>query len=145
MTGRTLNPLRYTNGGRRNATARAHYLRWRRQQNPAIPERCDESQCRYHCEPLVWNGKKLPLILEHVNGVNSDNRPANLRLLCPNCDSQNVITRGGANRGRVKKYAGGFRLDDVDGSRAYILPAEPGQYVLTGQSIELAGPDNRCR
>ena len=35
-----------------------------------------------------WNGKKLSLQLEHINGINNDNRLENLCFLCPNCHSQ---------------------------------------------------------
>ncbi len=119
------NPLQYTSRPRSNGTARKHYLRWRKCQQPPIPERCDNEQCPFNLGPLIWNGKPLPLILEHVNGVNSDNRPSNLRLLCPNCDSQNSATRGGANRGRVRKSEGGFCLVNPTGHDAYVLPAEP--------------------
>lgn len=36
----------------------------------------------------VWQGKPLPLVLDHINGVNNDNRLENLRFVCSNCDSQ---------------------------------------------------------
>ena len=35
-----------------------------------------------------WNGKPMPLILDHINGVNNDNRLENLRFVCSNCDTQ---------------------------------------------------------
>lgn len=35
-----------------------------------------------------WFGKPLVLQLDHINGVSSDNRLKNLRILCPNCHTQ---------------------------------------------------------
>jgi hypothetical protein len=37
------------------------------------------------------------LVLDHINGINDDYRPGNLRLLCPNCHSQ-TPTFAGRNR-----------------------------------------------
>jgi hypothetical protein len=125
-------PLRYTGGPRNNRTAKAHFLRWRKLQSPPIPVRCDNESCHFHTNSLSWNGRPLPLILEHRNGVNSDNRPENLRLLCPNCDAQNEATRGGANKGRVLKSPGGFCIVGEDGSKSYFLPVEPATLVLQG-------------
>lgn len=42
----------------------------------------------YRCEICnleLWNGKKIPLELHHINGNNKDNSYNNLMLLCPNC------------------------------------------------------------
>lgn len=35
-----------------------------------------------------WNGNKIQLQIDHINGKNDDNRMENLRYLCPNCHSQ---------------------------------------------------------
>jgi HNH endonuclease len=35
----------------------------------------------------IWNGRKISLILDHINGVNNDNRLENLRIVCPNCNA----------------------------------------------------------
>ena len=32
-----------------------------------------------------WHGKRIGMILDHVNGVRDDNRLENLRIVCPNC------------------------------------------------------------
>ena len=41
------------------------------------------------CSQLsTWNDKPLVLVLDHINGIHNDNRLHNLRLVCPNCDSQ---------------------------------------------------------
>ena len=43
-----------------------------------------------------WNGKKLTLQLEHINGIYNDNRLENLIILCPNCHSQTETYAGGS-------------------------------------------------
>ena len=35
-----------------------------------------------------WRGLPMPLILDHKNGKNNDNRLGNLRFVCSNCDTQ---------------------------------------------------------
>jgi hypothetical protein len=35
-----------------------------------------------------WNGKPLVFVLDHIDGHASNNSRENLRLICPNCDSQ---------------------------------------------------------
>ena|ERR1035437_2569729 len=41
-----------------------------------------------------WNNKPLILQLDHINGINNDNRLENLRFLCPNCHSQQETFAG---------------------------------------------------
>lgn len=49
------------------------------------------------CGAVEWQGKTLSLELDHINGINNDNRLENLRFLCPNCHSQ-TTTYGSRNK-----------------------------------------------
>lgn len=49
-----------------------------------------------------WHGQRLVLRLDHINGVHDDNRLQNLRLVCPNCDSQ-LPTFAGRNVRRLRE------------------------------------------
>ena len=48
-----------------------------------------------------WNGEHMSLILDHINGINNDNRLENLRILCPNCNAT-LPTHGGKNNKKHK-------------------------------------------
>jgi len=133
--------LCYRLGGASQGTVRRHYLRWRQEQDPPLPKRCDNPLCFFHTNPLIWNRKEIKPILDRINGNNSDNRPKNLRLLCPICDSQ-LETRGGANKGRIKKAEGWFAQVSPDGKRHYVLPAETGKYQVSVQEAKLVFAGN---
>lgn len=53
--------------------------------------------------PNVWNDRELVFILDHINGKADDNSRANLRLVCPNCDSQ-LDTYKSKNKGSARIY-----------------------------------------
>lgn len=60
-----------------------------------------EGILKYKCSVCgnngMWNGIELILILDHINGDNTDHRKENLRFLCPNCNSQ-MDTFAGRNK-----------------------------------------------
>lgn len=41
-----------------------------------------------------WQGIKLSLQIDHINGIHNDNHIENLRILCPNCHSQTETFSG---------------------------------------------------
>lgn len=58
-----------------------------------------------------WNGEKMSLILDHINGINNDNRLENLRIICPNCNAT-LPTHGGKNKKRTTKGMGVDKKDE---------------------------------
>ncbi|MEU2611328.1 hypothetical protein ABZ570_07045 [Micromonospora sp. NPDC007271] len=67
-------------------------LKWALQ-DIGVPEECDECGVG-----PCWRGRPLTLHVDHVNADFLDNRPPNLRILCPNCHSQ-TDTSAGRNKG----------------------------------------------
>ena len=54
----------------------------------------------YRCNIDTWCNELITLQLDHINGINNDNRIENLRLLCPNCHSL-TPTFAGKNTFRI--------------------------------------------
>src|SRR4051794_6219035 len=44
-----------------------------------------DRRCELCGQGESWRGRRMALILDHVNGVHDDNRLENLRIVCPNC------------------------------------------------------------
>lgn len=57
------------------------------------------------CGLSSWMGKDIVLIVDHKNGNSGDDRPENVRLICPNCNSQ-TDTFSGRNKGKGRKSRG---------------------------------------
>ena len=63
------------------------------------------------CEIKTWMGKKLLLILDHIDGDSGNWKLSNLRLICSNCDAQTDTYKarnvGKGRYSRRKRYAQG--------------------------------------
>lgn len=68
-----------------------------------IKENIIEYKCNKCNNNGEWNGKKLSLHLDHINGINNDHRIENLRFLCPNCHSQTETYGGRKNKKKRNK------------------------------------------
>lgn len=58
-----------------------------------------------------WNGQPLIFVLDHIDGNSENNARGNLRLVCPNCDSQlptfKSKNRGSGRHSRRQRYQEG--------------------------------------
>jgi hypothetical protein len=59
-------------------------------------------ECELCEQDETWRGKRMSLILDHINGVNDDHRLENLRIVCPNCNAT-LDTFSGKNRPKKQK------------------------------------------
>ena len=57
-----------------------------------------ERRCQLCGQGELWHGRRMSLILDHINGVADDNRLDNLRIVCPNCNATLDTHCGRKNR-----------------------------------------------
>lgn len=67
-------------------------------------EKILERKCCLCGQDENWNGMKISLILDHINGIYNDNRIENLRIVCPNCNAGLDTFAGKNTKKERKKY-----------------------------------------
>jgi len=72
-----------------------------------------ECKCELCGQNEIWKGKRMSLILDHINGVWDDNRIENIRIVCPNCNAT-LDTHCGKNSSpkNQKKLQYGFDMNE---------------------------------
>lgn len=70
-----------------------------------------KSCCKICNLPNQWNKKILVFILDHIDGDASNNLRINLRLICPNCDSQlDTFKSKNKNSSRKDRYIKNYKI-----------------------------------
>lgn len=82
----------------KDSTANRGSIKGRLIRSGILKNECQE--CGLH---LIWNNKPIVLVLDHINGINNDYRIENLRLLCPNCNSQTPTFSGRNVQSKAQK------------------------------------------
>jgi HNH endonuclease len=52
-----------------------------------LEEGLKRPECEMCGQGEIWRGRRMSMVLDHVNGVHDDHRLENLRILCPNCNA----------------------------------------------------------
>ena len=63
-----------------------------------LEEGIKDRACELCGQGEIWRGKRMALILDHINGEPDDNRLENLRIACPNCAATFETHCGRKNR-----------------------------------------------
>lgn len=72
--------------------------------------RSQDNKCAICGCSNTWMDKELVFILDHIDGKSINNSRENLRLICPNCDSQ-LPTYKSKNKNSTRTYDKEYRKE----------------------------------
>jgi hypothetical protein len=81
-----------------------------------------QRRCELCGQGEYWRGTRMALVLDHINGVATDNRLENLRIVCPNCNATFATHCGRANRRPPRRLVCphcGIEFETRDSRRRY--------------------------
>ena len=82
-----------------NSPITQHGLRGYIERYNILDYKCDKCGCDGN-----WQDGQISLELDHINGINNDNRIENLHYLCPNCHALTITYRGkNKQQGKTKE------------------------------------------
>ena len=70
----------------------------RRLKERLYSEGLKQRRCELCGQGEDWRGRRMSLVLDHINGIHDDNRLENLRVVCPNCAATLETHCGRRNR-----------------------------------------------
>ncbi len=100
--------------------------------NRLYKEGLKERKCEECGQGEIWMNKKISLIIDHVNGINNDNRLENLRIVCPNC-AATLPTHAGKNNKKAIENREKEKIIKVDGRKKTRIERR----VINRPSLEL--------
>ena len=62
----------------------------------------------------IWNNNELVFVLDHIDGDSSNNKRENLRLICPNCDSQTATFKSKNKNSTRRNYWKEKIINDIN-------------------------------
>lgn len=124
------------------STIARHHIKRRLIKNGLVKYEC--ARCHSNGD---WEGEKLSLHLDHINGVSNDNRLSNLRFLCPNCHSLTDTYAGKNSKGLRTFGKPNFKAEKILSDRLKWAAAkndpslrldEPGWRTRLGQALNIS-------